>query len=834
MKLISLSISNFGKLRDYDLTLTDGLNTVCEENGWGKSTLAAFLKAMFYGLPKSGKRKIDENDYLRYTPWQGGHFGGYLTFSCKKGVFRVERTFGENESFALFDTATGLPSSAFSESLGEELFGIDAEGFEQSVFLSARPLDPRSGNDTVRAKLTGIDEIHDMSFFEKAIEKLENRAKDYKKRGGGGLIGETEAKIAELKGQIADARAKLPRQEGLEEELAGKRSRIADLEKEQKELQSAAGRADRLKDLCARKEKIDELTRKKAEIEQRFPGEIPTREELTACRKRIEAAEQIRARLTAVGLNGEEQNEIVSLSTRFSGRAPSAETLAEKLRHATELRGEQTKLENELQLHRQALQTAEEQLAALPSLQELEQANALLNSEQVPAKAARKPQATVFLILSLLLFPAGLALLILGILQKNQPLLIAGIAALGSGVFAIACSLLFAWIQKRAGANQQSHVVSEVNRVLLRFGIPENQEPRAAIALLCARRSSAESTRADALAKCEELTGNLRLCQRKADDLRAFLAGYGIADQNPESGLLALTRLSERWEQLWKKQTAARETEAQCKVELAEIGEELARFFSRCPAPAPGDDERDRLETAEEFCKDLEMLSGSIAERKEELAAKLSENGIDIAALEAEPALAGIAERQSEIETTLAALEDEKSRIAAQLVKLNTETEQIPEWLEEKQRLEESLAEQKKRYELLCKTRDLLERAHGILNTKYLPATRRNFANYLALLCGKDVPKAELAANFDVTVLDEGLSRKMESYSRGWRDLLQFCVRLSLIDALYAEGEETPFLLLDDPFTNLDEERLAAAKDLLKKLAESRQILYLVCHADRA
>ena len=42
MKLIKCHIENFGKLSDFTYDFTDGCNTVCEGNGWGKSTLAAF------------------------------------------------------------------------------------------------------------------------------------------------------------------------------------------------------------------------------------------------------------------------------------------------------------------------------------------------------------------------------------------------------------------------------------------------------------------------------------------------------------------------------------------------------------------------------------------------------------------------------------------------------------------------------------------------------------------------------------------------------------------------------------------------------------------------
>ena len=49
MKLISCHIENFGKLHDWSHDFTSGSNVFCEDNGWGKSTLASFIKVMFYG-----------------------------------------------------------------------------------------------------------------------------------------------------------------------------------------------------------------------------------------------------------------------------------------------------------------------------------------------------------------------------------------------------------------------------------------------------------------------------------------------------------------------------------------------------------------------------------------------------------------------------------------------------------------------------------------------------------------------------------------------------------------------------------------------------------------
>jgi uncharacterized protein YhaN len=70
-----------------------------------------------------------------------------------------------------------------------------------------------------------------------------------------------------------------------------------------------------------------------------------------------------------------------------------------------------------------------------------------------------------------------------------------------------------------------------------------------------------------------------------------------------------------------------------------------------------------------------------------------------------------------------------------------------------------------------------------------------------------------------------------EAYSRGTRDVYALATRLALSDALY-EGEPAP-IVLDDPFTALDDARLKEALALVGKIAEERQVIYLTCHGSR-
>ena len=77
-----------------------------------------------------------------------------------------------------------------------------------------------------------------------------------------------------------------------------------------------------------------------------------------------------------------------------------------------------------------------------------------------------------------------------------------------------------------------------------------------------------------------------------------------------------------------------------------------------------------------------------------------------------------------------------------------------------------------------------------------------------------------------------GNFRSVEYYSEGIKDLLGFCTRLALAEALFVG--EPPVLILDDPFTELDDEKTEKAKQLVKQLSAKYQIVYFTCKSERA
>ena len=201
MRLISCHIENFGKLKDFTYYFEDGLSVLFAENGWGKSTFAAFLKVMFYGFDGDNRRSEGGSERLRYRPWGGGVYGGSVTWSRGEKTYRMLRTFGarrKEDTFALYDEETGLPSGDFSENTGEELFGIDRDSFRRTVFWSQGDHDTFA-TTSIQAKIGGLPaQQDDFPAYDDAVKRLRREMERLRPDRASGLIRKKEDRLSVL------------------------------------------------------------------------------------------------------------------------------------------------------------------------------------------------------------------------------------------------------------------------------------------------------------------------------------------------------------------------------------------------------------------------------------------------------------------------------------------------------------------------------------------------------------------------------------------------------------------------------------------------------------
>jgi uncharacterized protein YhaN len=67
--------------------------------------------------------------------------------------------------------------------------------------------------------------------------------------------------------------------------------------------------------------------------------------------------------------------------------------------------------------------------------------------------------------------------------------------------------------------------------------------------------------------------------------------------------------------------------------------------------------------------------------------------------------------------------------------------------------------------------------------------------------------------------------------SQGTVDQIYLALRLAMVQCISENGEQIP-MLLDDPFANYDDARLARAMKLLRRISSTNQILLFTCRQD--
>ena len=237
MKLISCYIENFGAIAKKQIGFDERLTSVCEENGCGKTTLAAFLEAMFYGMDSDRANSREFGARRHFYPFTGGRFGGNVVFSAGGDVYKIERYFDEKSESK--DSVTVYKNNELQAGsdgqIGEKIFGIDKPSFERTIFVDAREIEIAS-TGSINAKLNrflegGTDETN----AENALLRLEKTAKEYKKsRAGNDLITQENDRLLELNEKIANF-------ENIKASLPEKYRRLAEYDSELQALQKSLG-----------------------------------------------------------------------------------------------------------------------------------------------------------------------------------------------------------------------------------------------------------------------------------------------------------------------------------------------------------------------------------------------------------------------------------------------------------------------------------------------------------------------------------------------------------------------------------------------------------------
>lgn len=313
MRLIRCHIENFGKLHDYTIDFEKGANVICEENGWGKSTLAAFIRAMFYGLEGERKRSIEENERKRYTPWQGGVFGGQLTFEVDGKEYTVTRTFNEQDEFELRDAKTNLISGDYSSKLGEELFKVDRESFMRTVFIGQADCET-SVTDDINAKIGNLtDNSNDLNSYEAASARLKDLLNSLTPSRKTGSISQRKNEITELDRKVVAQKGIPEALQKLQEKRSEELQVYNQLKVQLQTLQNEQTRLSNLQRILTKKEQWDNLKREVQGARKVFVDDVPSMEVIDEVQKHYSEMEKALERMASYKLTESEKEQLSTL-----------------------------------------------------------------------------------------------------------------------------------------------------------------------------------------------------------------------------------------------------------------------------------------------------------------------------------------------------------------------------------------------------------------------------------------------------------------------------------------------------------------------------------------
>ena len=774
MKIIRCYIQNFGKLHEFNYEFSDGLNVLNEVNGWGKSTLATFIKVMFYGFDNSNKRAIDENERKKYYPWQGGKFGGTLEIEIDNKVYEIERFFGikeKEDTFKLYNKSTNCESLDYSENIGEEIFKIDRQAYERSTYIPQNNISVEI-NDSLSSKLSNIlENENDINTSEDAINRITLAMKEYKKIGNKGKINELENKIFIKNRELEQSRKN--------EELINERNKKIEnlsntiklykneLDNNQAKINLNAEneknkiKKDRYDELC---EIIKKDESEISEIKKYFNNIIPENEEIKRYENISFNIDSLIAKLDELIIEDEEAEKYEELKRKFYGKEITDKEI------------------NDNYLIYSEIENTNKEITAFN-----ERLNELKNKQREIIEKNKKKNEKI--IIYLLLVISGI---VLGIFASKYLYSISLIGVVG---------IIFNLIKKEKNEKEN---IEKLNKVI------------------------------------NEKNKTLKELKEKIYD---FVSLYDNNIDEASINYEYINRINNEYYEYKNMEKIIREKEIkgnEYKSNIEKLIYEINLYLNRyCP-------ENISKDNIIEFNNNCKNIIENIKTKKieyEKLINKLKEDELyknnyekenDIANLKVieieEKNIQEIKDRNEQLSKKLNELINQKSYDENEMNRLINTMDNSEDIENEIEMLKNELLEANKKYDILNKTQKYLTRAKEEFSSHYLNGMINGFEKYINIINGEKIDTS-VDVKLNVQIKEQGEKKEIAYLSTGYKDLIGICMRFALVDALYEN--EKPFIILDDPFVNLDQEKLTKAINLLNEISKKYQIIYFICHESR-
>ena len=855
MKLISCYIENFGAITKKEIRFEENLTSICEENGFGKTTLASFLEAMFYGMNSDRANNKEFGMRRHFNPFAGGKFGGNVLFSFGKDRYKIERYFDDKSDTkdSLTVYKNGELCNDFGDKIGEKLFGIDKPSFERTIFIDAHEIEIGS-TGSINAKLTNfVEDSTDDTNTEKALDRLDKAAKEYKiAKSGNDLISKENNHILKLEEKIDNVetiKASLPekyeRLAGCEDELKNLRRKIDANQKTALELKDWE-QYDNLISAAEQAERTAE------EIKRKYSGGIPSSDEVSAIRNHISVKTTL-AQQTTKALSYEDTEMLSKLQKKYDGRQPTEAEISD-IRDKINLL-----TQKEAEIHAQeSVKPTEDEIALrkkfeihTPTEKDLAQIDAAVDEYERAEKAymetpdyiveradhvsakhqSSKKKYLIIAVIASLIAVAGIGILFVQMIPGVILLAVGAVCLLATGFIylnkktsaPVSDTVQRINPEKAAKERIKNNAEFAVQKLLAPYGYSSDINIQYSVSKLKDDLVKYNSFVRRSSEKTKTLAEKRSECAQLDKEISDYFFIYNFTDGDFSKRLSDLQNELNRYTTLKNMLKGLDKQNAGIKAQLAEHEKAIDNFCIKYRFDMQITDHIRELEDDITKCAQAERDYAENVKKAERLK---KEKKLDTRPTAPE------SDETEEIEERITAINKNISTLNLDISDCETEAEKLDDLYAEKQQHEELLKKYKHDYALLMWAADLLKEADKHLKDRYIAPIKNNFISYAGLLETALGEKVTMTPNFEIRYERNGIERSEKHLSAGQRSICAFCFRMALIDNMYTE--EKPFLILDDPFVNLDQKHMDRVKEMLKKLSEKLQLIYFTCHESRA
>lgn len=185
MKIKHLKINGFGKLKEKEMDLTDGINIVYGQNEAGKSTLLKFITSMLYGVSKN-KNGGSIPEIEKYEPWNTEDYSGKISYKLdNEKTYEVYRDFRKKNPQILNENLEDISKDFTIDKAKGNLFFEDQTGLEEDIFSSSVitkqaevKLDEKTQNTLIQKISNILGTGEDTNSYTTIVNKLRKKLND--------------------------------------------------------------------------------------------------------------------------------------------------------------------------------------------------------------------------------------------------------------------------------------------------------------------------------------------------------------------------------------------------------------------------------------------------------------------------------------------------------------------------------------------------------------------------------------------------------------------------------------------------------------------------------